>query len=73
MNCLNNLKTLFKINPFNAGFGNTLQDSLTYKSIGINENFIFIINKSGALNNDTTLTYKELISLVNFAFPNKDS
>lgn len=73
VNCINNLKTLFKINPFHAGFGNTLQDSMTYKSIGINENFIFIINKSGALNNDTTLTYKELISLVNFAFPNKDS
>ncbi len=41
---LNSIRKLFPQNPFRAGFGNRSSDYLAYKSMGIPENRIFIVN-----------------------------
>ena len=65
---LNNLKSLFKENPFYAGFGNKITDLITYRTIGIDDNLIFIIDQNGFVNNDDKLTYKKLVNYVNYSF-----
>lgn len=65
---LNNLKCLFKENPFYAGFGNRLTDLITYRTIGIDDNLIFIVDQNGFVNEDNKLTYKKLINYVDFNF-----
>lgn len=71
ISCLSNLKSLFKTNPFHAGFGNTEKDLISYKAVGIDQNSIFIINQNGIINNDHSLSYKELTNCVHLKFPNK--
>jgi phosphatidate phosphatase PAH1 len=84
-NCLIDLRSLFdvnNVNPFYAGFGNKLTDITTYKSIGIDTRFIFIINQTGIVNYNhdqknleldvqsrNLSSYLELSNLVNIFFP----
>jgi len=67
--CLKSLRKIFKNNPFYAGFGNKQTDFKTYKDVGIDDNFIFIVNQTGFINNDLKLSYKKLINYINFIFP----
>lgn len=47
--CLKEIKDLFPVNsePFYAGFGNRDTDYISYKSLSISPNKIFIINPKG--------------------------
>ena len=49
--CLQKIRDLFPSNvqPFVSGFGNRDTDTLSYKEVGVPEDFIFIINKQGDL------------------------
>jgi phosphatidate phosphatase LPIN len=49
--CLKEIKDLFPENyePFYAGFGNRDTDYISYKTLSINENKIFIINPKGEI------------------------
>ena len=49
--CLKEIKDLFPADsePFYAGFGNRDTDYISYKTLSINENKIFIINPKGEI------------------------
>lgn len=76
--CLKDIQTLFPINPFFSGFGNKVNDTFAYKSVGIDPSRIFTINHRGELKLDKMMSFKssysELSQFVDQMFPplNKD-
>nr|ATI22163.1 lipin 1 [Brachionus koreanus] len=73
INFLNMLKSLFEDgqSPFVAGFGNKLSDLMTYKSLGLDDNSIFLINSSGRIINSIygELTYRLIHDRIDEFFP----
>lgn len=73
INFLNMLKSLFDDgqSPFVAGFGNKLNDLMTYKTIGLDDNSIFLINSSGKIINSIhgELTYGLIHDKIDEFFP----
>jgi len=70
--CLNEIKGIFNNgeNPIMAGFGNRDTDSLSYQTVGVKDNMIFIVNEQGVIkrNGDTT-SYFDIDKEVNTVFP----
>eukprot|EP01128_Nolandella_sp_AFSM9_P002209 TRINITY_DN12595_c0_g1_i1.p1 TRINITY_DN12595_c0_g1~~TRINITY_DN12595_c0_g1_i1.p1 ORF type:complete len:666 (-),score=136.21 TRINITY_DN12595_c0_g1_i1:100-2097(-) len=77
MACLNAVSGLFPSNPFYAGFGNRISDTISYKGVGVPESRIFEINHFGEITTAThsfeNKKYSELNELVNEIFPVHDS
>lgn len=73
INFLSMLKTLFEENqnPFTAGFGNKSNDLLTYRTVGLEENSIFLINSSGKIINNIygELNYNLINERIHEFFP----
>ena len=73
--CLKEIKDLFPSDcePFYAGFGNRDTDYISYKTLSINENKIFIINPKGEISQINQIYYQKSYSLINemvdFMFP----
>jgi len=59
-------------NPFFGAYGNKVTDSLSYKSVGITENNIYLINKKGVVSckgKAEETTYAKLTENVSILFP----
>ena len=73
--CLEDLKSLFPRdrNPFYAGYGNRVNDVISYKTIGIPLSRIFTINPRGELKHEVSQTfqtsYTKLCAYVDQIFP----
>lgn len=73
--CLEDIKSLFPVNPFFAGFGNKINDVWAYDAVGIPKIRIFTINHDGILRGEVSNTYKSsytnLSDVVDHMFPPK--
>lgn len=74
IDCLTQVLNLFPedINPFYSGIGNKKTDALSYETVGINKQKIFIINEKGEIstaNNCYRTSYEEMDELVDELFP----
>lgn len=73
--CLRDIQSLFPTNrnPFYAGFGNKVNDVLSYRAVGISVSRIFTINHRGEVTHDLTsafqTSYIKLSDLVDQMFP----
>lgn len=73
--CLRDIQSLFPTskNPFYAGFGNKVNDVLSYRAVGISVSRIFTINHKGEVRHDLTnafqTSYIKLSDLVDQMFP----
>ncbi|XP_046864591.1 phosphatidate phosphatase LPIN3-like isoform X2 [Xenia sp. Carnegie-2017] len=73
--CLRNIRKLFPSTrePFFAGFGNRMNDVLSYRAVGIPLQRIFTVNHKGEVKNEFTnafqSSYTELQHLVDQIFP----
>ncbi|XP_068737547.1 phosphatidate phosphatase LPIN3-like [Montipora capricornis] len=73
--CLRDIQSLFPTNrnPFYAGFGNKVNDVLSYRAVGIAVSRIFTINHRGEVRHDLTnafqTSYMKLSDLVDQMFP----
>ena len=73
--CLKTVRALFPENeePFYAGFGNRDTDYISYKTLGINVNRIYIIDSKSAIKNyhsdGFVSSYGELNKSAEFCFP----
>ncbi|KAJ7325636.1 Lipin-3 [Desmophyllum pertusum] len=75
--CLRDIQSLFPTNndrnPFYAGFGNKVNDVLSYRAVGISVSRIFTINHRGEVRHDLTnafqTSYIKLSDLVDQMFP----
>lgn len=73
--CLRDIQSLFPTsrNPFYAGFGNKVNDVLSYRAVGISVSRIFTINHRGEVKHDLTkafqTSYIKLSDLVDQMFP----
>lgn len=73
--CLRDIQSLFPTNrnPFYAGFGNKINDVLSYRAVGISVSRIFTINHRGEVRHDLTnafqTSYIKLSDLVDQMFP----
>ena len=59
--------------PFYAGFGNRNTDYISYKTLGVNENRIYIIDSKSEIKNYDSVgfvsSYDELNKTADFSFP----
>ncbi|CAF0963035.1 unnamed protein product [Brachionus calyciflorus] len=77
ISCLYQLKSLFEeneekvVDPFHAGFGNKSNDEFTYKSIGLCDKSIFIVDSSGKIAHNSLgdLTYSKIHENIDDFFP----
>jgi phosphatidate phosphatase LPIN len=75
ISCLEDIKFLFPVdrNPFYAGYGNRVNDVISYKTVGIPLSRIFTINPSGELKHEVSQTfqssYSKLCDYVDQIFP----
>lgn len=75
ISCLRDIQSLFPTNrnPFYAGFGNKVNDVLSYRAVGIAVSRIFTINHRGEVRSDLTnafqTSYIKLSDLVDQMFP----
>ena len=72
--CLTQVVNLFPpdVCPYFAGFGNKITDAISYESVGVNKNKIFIINEKGKINQFNkcyNTTYSHIDELVEEMFP----
>lgn len=77
---LNEIKSLFETKdnpqPFFAGFGNRITDTISYKTVGIPDHKIFMIDTTGNIKVYDTLNHKsytDVHQLVNLMFPDVKS
>lgn len=75
MAALKDIKSLFPAdhNPFHAGFGNRETDAISYKSVGIPLEKVFIVDPRGDIqhhNCDTTKSYALINHMIKDLFPN---
>lgn len=75
ISCLRDIQTLFNVtgNPFYAGFGNKINDTLAYRAVGIPVSRIFTINPKGELKlelmQNFLSSYHCLSDVVDHVFP----
>lgn len=73
ISCLEDVKNLFPVNPFFAGFGNKINDVWAYQAVKIPKTRIFTINHDGILRVELSNTYKSsytnLSDVVDQMFP----
>jgi len=74
MAALKDIRSLFPAhhNPFHAGFGNRETDAVSYKSVGIPLEKVFIIDPSGDIqhhNSDSTKSYALINHMIKDIFP----
>ncbi|KAL1471189.1 hypothetical protein MTO96_040048 [Rhipicephalus appendiculatus] len=75
ISCLRDIQTLFNVtgNPFYAGFGNKINDTLAYRAVGIPVSRIFTINPKGELKlelmHNFLSSYHCLSDVVDHVFP----
>lgn len=73
--CLKTVRALFPDNeePFYAGFGNRDTDYVSYKTLGLNVNRIYIINSNSQIKNldqaGFVSSYDDLNNIAEYAFP----